>query len=177
MKNWFMLSLVGLDQPRIVARLSAGLCKKGCNLGESSMGRLGNYFTIMLMVEHEGDKKSLETIISSVCDPLNLDSHLIKLEDGNQQHFEPDVRISLFAEDRLGVVEDATVPLANAGLNILHLESNLGENDTAVTYFIHLEGTLSKGLTPIYGVLEKLEEKKGIKSHLIPVNRSGISQV
>ena len=177
MKNWFMLSLVGLDQPRIVARLSAGLCKNGCNLGESSMGRLGNYFTIMLMVEHEGDKKSLETIISSVCDRLNLDSHLIKLEDGNQQHFEPDVRISLFAEDRLGVVEDATVPLANAGLNILHLESNLGENDTAVTYFIHLEGTLSKGLTPIYGVLEKLEEKKGIKSHLIPVNRSGISQV
>jgi glycine cleavage system transcriptional repressor len=177
MKNWFMLSLVGLDQPSIVAKLSSGLCNNGCNLGESSMGRLGNYFTIMLMVEHEGDKKSLETIISSVCDPLNLDSHLIKLEDGNQQHFEPDVRISLFAEDRLGVVEDATVPLANAGLNILHLESNLGENDTAVTYFIHLEGTLSKGLTPIYGVLEKLEEKKGIKSHLIPVNRSGISQV
>ena len=177
MKNWFMLSLVGLDQPSIVAKLSSGLCKNGCNLGESSMGRLGNYFTIMLMVEHEGDKKSLETIISSVCDPLNLDSHLIKLEDGNQQHFEPDVRISLFAEDRLGVVEDATVPLANAGLNILHLESNLGENATAVTYFIHLEGTLSKGLTPIYGVLEKLEEKKGIKSHLIPVNRSGISQV
>ncbi|MDC0207144.1 amino acid-binding ACT [Nitrospinae bacterium] len=177
MRNWFMLSLVGLDQPSIVAKLSSGLCNNGCNLGESSMGRLGNYFTIMLMVEHEGDKKSLETIISSVCDPLNLDSHLIKLEDGNQQHFEPDVRISLFAEDRLGVVEDATVPLANAGLNILHLESNLGENDTAVTYFIHLEGTLSKGLTPIYGVLEKLEEKKGIKSHLIPVNRSGISQV
>ncbi len=177
MRNWFMLSLVGLDQPSIVAKLSSGLCNNGCNLGESSMGRLGNYFTIMLMVEHEGDKKALETIISSVCDPLNLDSHLIKLEDGNQQHFEPDVRISLFAEDRLGVVEDATVPLANAGLNILHLESNLGENDTAVTYFIHLEGTLSKGLTPIYGVLEKLEEKKGIKSHLIPVNRSGISQV
>ena len=177
MRNWFMLSLVGLDQPSIVAKLSSGLCNNGCNLGESSMGRLGNYFTIMLMVEHEGDKKSLETIISSVCDPLNLDSHLIKLEDGNQQHFEPDVRISLFAEDRLGVVEDATVPLANAGLNILHLESNLGENDTAVTYFIHLEGTLSKGLTPIYGVLEKLEEKKGIKSHLIPVNRSGNSQV
>ena len=78
MKNWFMLSLVGLDQPRIVARLSAGLCKNGCNLGESSMGRLGNYFTIMLMVEYEGDKKSLQNIISSVCAPLSLDSHLVE---------------------------------------------------------------------------------------------------
>ena len=101
----------------------------------------------------------------------------MELEDGNQQHFEPDVRISLFAEDRLGVVEDSTVPLANSGLNILHLESNLGEDNKPGTYYIHLEGTLSKGLTPIYDVLEKLEEEKGIKSHVIPVNRSGITQI
>jgi len=171
MKNWFMLSLVGLDQPSIVATLSAGLCKSGCNLGDSTMGRLGNYFTIMLMVEYEGNRNSLDNIITSVCDPLKLDSHLVQIEDGSPQHFEPDVRISLFTEDRMGVVEDVTVPLANAGLNILHLESNLGENSEAgTTYYIHLEGTLSGGgLPPIYQVLEKLE-KKGIKSHLIPVN-------
>ena len=170
MKNWFMLSLVGLDQPSIVAKLSAGLCKNGCNLGESSMSRLGNYFTIMLMVEHEGDKNSLQSITSSVCVPLNLDYHIVELEDGSQQNFEPDVRISLFAEDRMGVVEDATGPLANAGLNILHLESNLGEDDEAGTYYIHLEGTLAENIGPIKKVLEKLEEEKGIKSHLIPIN-------
>ena len=164
-----MLSLVGLDQPSIVAKLSAGLCKSGCNLGDSTMGRLGNYFTIMLMVEYEGNKSSLNKIIATVCDPLNLDSHLVQLEDGSPQHFEPDVRISLFAEDRMGVVEDVTVSLADAGLNILHLESNLTEDSESGTYFIHLEGTLSQGLPPINQVLEKLEEK-GIKSHLIPVN-------
>jgi glycine cleavage system transcriptional repressor len=171
MKNWFMLSLVGIDQPRIVAKLSAELCKSSCNLGDSTMGRLGNYFTIMLMVEYEGSKNSLDNIITSVCGPLNLDSHLVQIEDGSPQHFEPDVRISLFTEDRMGVVEDVTVPLADAGLNILHLESNLGENSEAeTTYYIHLEGTLSGGgLSPIYQVLEKLEEK-GIKSQLIPVN-------
>ena len=170
MKNWFMLSLVGIDQPSIVSKLSAGLCKNGCNLGESSMSRLGNYFTIMLMVEHEGDKNSLLAITSSVCDPLNLDSHIVELEDGSQQIFEPDIRISLFAEDRMGVVEDVTGPLANGGLNILHLESNLGENDEAGTYYIHLEGTLAQNIGPIKNVLEKLEEEKGIKSHLIPIN-------
>ena len=170
MKNFFMLSLVGLDRPSIVAKLSAGLCKSGCNLGDSTMGRLGNYFTIMLMVEYEGSKDSLDNIISSVCAPLNLDSHLVQIQDGSSQYFEPDVRISLFAEDRMGVVEDVTVSLADAGLNILHLESNLGENNEAGTYYIHLEGTLSGGgLSPIYQVLEKLEEK-GIKSQLIPIN-------
>lgn len=165
-----MLSLVGLDQPRIVAKLSAGLCKSGCNLGDSSMVRLGKYFTVMLMVEHEGNKKSLETIVASICNPLNLESNLVKLDDGNPQHSEPDVRISLFAEDRTGIVQDATTLLADAGLNILHLESNLNEDSEAGTYFIHLEGTLSEGLSPINIVLEKLENEKGIKSHLIPVN-------
>ena len=174
MKNWFMLSLVGLDQPSIVAKLSAGLCKNGCNLGESSMSRLGNYFTIMLMVEHEGDKNSLQAITSSVCDPLSLDSHIVELEGGSLQNFEPDVRISLFAEDRMGVLEDATGPLANAGLNILHLESNLGEDDEAGTYYIHLEGTLAESIGLIKKVLEKLEKEKGIKSHLIPIN-TGVS--
>jgi glycine cleavage system transcriptional repressor len=170
MKNWFMLSLIGLDQPSIVARLSAGLCKNGCNLGDSSMVRLGKYFTIMLMVEHEDGKDSLETIIASICEPLKLNAHLVELEDGAQHHCEPDVRISLFADDRMGVVEDATAPLAQAGLNILLLESNVGEAEESGTYYIHLEGTVSGGLDAIYKTLEKLEKEKGIKSHLIPIN-------
>ena len=170
MKNWFMLSLIGLDQPSIVASLSAGLCKSGCNLGDSSMVRLGNYFTIMLMVEHDCGKDSLESIVASICDPLKLNAHLVELEDGTQHHCEPDVRISLFAEDRMGIVEDATTPLAQAGLNILHLESNVGEDDGAGTYYIHLEGTVAKGLDTICTILEKLEKEKGIKSHLIPIN-------
>jgi glycine cleavage system transcriptional repressor len=170
MKNWFMLSLIGLDQPNIVARLSAGLCKNNCNLGDSSMARLGKYFTIMLMVEHEGSKGSLNAIIASICDPLKLNAHLVELDDGTQHNCEPDVRISLFAEDRMGIVEDATTPLAQAGLNILHLESNVGEAGESGTYYIHLEGTVSNGLDPLYEILEKLEKEKGIKSHLIPIN-------
>ena len=170
MKNWFMLSLIGLDQPSMVARLSAGLCKNGCNLGDSSMVRLGKYFTIMLMIEHESGKESLEAIIASICEPLKLNAHLVALEDGTQHHCEPDVRISLFADDRMGVVEDATTPLAQAGLNILLLESNVGEAEESGTYHIHLEGTVLGGLDAIYKSLEKLEKEKGIKSHLIPIN-------
>jgi glycine cleavage system transcriptional repressor len=170
MKNWFMLSAIGLDQPSIVANLSAGLCKNGCNLGDSSMVRLGNYFTIMLMVEHSDGKESLEAIITSTCDPLKLNAHLVELENGTQQHCEPDIRISLFADDRMGIVEDATTPLARAGLNILLLESNVGGAEESGTYYIHLEGTVSSGLDAIYECLESLEKEKGLKSQLIPIN-------
>jgi glycine cleavage system transcriptional repressor len=124
MKNWYMLSLVGRDRPSIVAELSAGLCKSGCNLGDSSMARLGGNFTIMLMVQHAG----------------------------------------------MGVVEDVTGPLAGAGLNILHLDSNVSDDEDSPTYYIHIEGTVAKGIEPIYRVLETLSDEKKIKSQLIPIN-------
>ena len=134
------------------------------------MIRLGKYFTIMLMVEYDAGKDSLEPIIASICKPLELNVHLVELTDGAQQQCEPDVRVSLFAEDRMGIIEDATTPLAQAGLNILHLESNVGDSNESGTYYIHLEGTVSSGLETLYKTLEKLEKEKGIKSHLIPIN-------
>ena len=134
------------------------------------MIRLGKYFTIMLMVEYDAGRDSLEPIVASICSPLELNTHLVELTDGAQQQCEPDVRISLFAEDRMGIVEDATTPLAQAGLNILHLESNVGDSDELGSYFIHLEGTVSRGLDTLYKTLETLEKEKGIKSHLIPIN-------
>ncbi len=169
MNKCYMLSSVGKDQPGIVAKLSAGLCKNGCNLGDSSMARLGGNFTIMVMVEFSGELSALQERVKSICDPLGLSSHLVEIEEEPQYHLEPDVRISIYAEDRLGIVEDVTVALADAGLNILHLESNVDSGADASTYYIHLEGTVSKGIEPLYRVLETLEAKN-IKSQLIPIN-------
>jgi glycine cleavage system transcriptional repressor len=104
-----MHSLIGIDQPSIVTELSSGLCKNGSNLGDSNMVRLGNYFTTILMVEYEGINFFFNNIIKSVCFTLNLDSHLVQAQDRNPKYFEPDVRISLFAENRMDTVEGVTV--------------------------------------------------------------------
>ncbi|MEW8430322.1 MAG: amino acid-binding protein, partial [gamma proteobacterium symbiont of Ctena orbiculata] len=42
--NWQMLTLVGEDQPGIVARVTDALYRGGCTLGETSMIRLGGNF-------------------------------------------------------------------------------------------------------------------------------------
>lgn len=170
MKNWYMLSLVGRDRPSIVAELSAGLCKSGCNLGDSSMARLGGNFTIMLMVQHAGSLEAVEAIVQPIAGVLGLNHHLVAIEGGVHHDIEPDVRISLYTQDRMGVVEDVTGPLAGAGLNILHLDSNVSDDEDSPTYYIHIEGTVAKGIEPIYRVLETLSDEKKIKSQLIPIN-------
>ena len=65
-RKWYLLSLIGKDRPGIVAKLSAGLCKNGCNLGDSSMARLGNNFVIMLAVQFDGSQEALENIVMEI---------------------------------------------------------------------------------------------------------------
>ena len=169
LENWYLLSMVGKDQAGIVAKLSAGLCKNGCNLGDSSMARLGNNFTIMLAVQFNGSQEALSNIVLPLAGALNLSQHIMQIEDGTHQ-IEPDVRINLFADDRMGIVEDVTSTLTESGLNILSLESNLNTIQSNHTYSIHIEGTITGGIAPIYQALECLSEEKNIQSQLIPIN-------
>jgi len=168
-KNWYLLSLIGKDRPGIVAKLSAGLCKNGCNLGDSSMARLGNNFVIMLAVQFDGSQDALGNIVAPLAGVMDLKQSIMKIEEGTHD-IEPDVRINIFSEERMGIIEDVTGTLTESGLNILSLESNLDKSQPGSTYSIHIEGTVSNGITPLYAALDRLSDEKNIQSQLIPVN-------
>ena len=167
--HWYLLSLVGKDRPGIVARLSAGLCKNGCNLGDSSMARLGDNFVIMIAVQFEGSQEALINIVSPLAGSMDLKQSLMEIEEGTHD-IEPDVRINIYSDERMGIIEDVTSMLTESGLNILSLESNLGSNQPNNTYSIHIEGTVSEGITPLYEALDRLSDEKNIQSQLIPIN-------
>lgn len=165
-----MLTLVGKDQPGIVARLSTALCQGGCNLGESSMARLGGNFTIMLMVQFRGTANELEEIVTPVAHTLGLHKHVDLVEGGQHFPIQPNVRISVYCSDRPGIMEEVTASLAGAGLNILNLDSNIGIEENTTTYFIHLEGVASDGIDPLYDALDALSKEKNMQTQLIPID-------
>ena len=72
MKHWLMLTVVGRDQPGIVAGLTDALYRTGANLGEASMTRLGGNFTIMMMVETVLTEAEVCSQLSPFADPLRL---------------------------------------------------------------------------------------------------------
>jgi len=82
-KHWYLLSLIGNDRPGIVAKLSAGLCENGCNLGDSSMARLGNNFVIMLAVQFNGSQEALENIVAPLAGAMDLKQSIMKIEEGS----------------------------------------------------------------------------------------------
>ena len=123
----------------------------------------------MLAVQFDGSQEALGNIIAPLAGTMDLKQSIMKIEEGTHD-IEPDVRINIYSDERMGIVEDVTSMLTESGLNILSLESNLGSNQPNNTYSIHIEGTVSEGITPLYEVLDRLSDEKNIQSQLIPIN-------
>lgn len=145
-KSWYMLTVVGRDQPGIVAKVSDALFSAGCNFGEASMNRLGGNFTMMLMVQSENDLATLEEKLEPISETLNLHCHFDEIEGHLHDHHEPDVRISVYGSDRSGIMAHITETLANAGLDICGLESDVGGTDDNPIYIMFIEGRATLGI-------------------------------
>lgn len=154
MKKWYMVTVVGADRPGIVAHLSAALYEGGCNLGEASMMRLGGNFTIMMMVEYHDSARRLALLLEPVTDSMDLRLHIDAIRGKLHQHVEPDVRITIAGADRAGIVAHATATLAEAGLNILNLESDVAGSEAEPLYIMHIEGQAREGVAALAAALE-----------------------
>lgn len=163
--NWYMLTVVGKDKPGIVASISEVLFEAGCNFGEASMSRLGGNFTIMLMVQYEGEMQHLEEIVAPVAQQLNLHCHVHDIEAQLHAHREPDVRISVYGPDQTGIVAHITSVLAEAGLDIYDLESDVGGSDEKPVYIMHIEGHAINGVDALQHALDA-DKTEGIETHL-----------
>lgn len=164
-KKWFMLTLVGKDRPGIVAHVTAALFDGGCNLGEASMMRLGGNFTIMMMVQHQGNKHALEQMVEGVAESMGLHLHIDAIEGHLHQHLIPDVRITVYGADRAGIVAKVTGALAEVGLHILDLESDVGGSEDKPIYIMQMEGHASEGVDAIESALQ-IVRSEGIEAHM-----------
>lgn len=130
-EKWYVLTLFGVDQRGIVARISSEIFKLGANLGETSMSRLGDYFTIMAFVEFSGPLAELQQHIDQAAKDLNLQFHLDALQSHGHQQSTPNIRIRFYGNDRAGLVATVSAALAEAGINIVDLQSDItGRNDS-----------------------------------------------
>ena len=168
--KWYMVTLVGKDQTSIVSHVTAALYDGGGNLGETSMMRLGGNFTIMMMVEFSGRSKELHDVLSSVTDSLDLHLHIDKIDAKLHEHRIPDVRISVYGADRAGIVSKVTAVLAEAGLNILDLESDVAGDEKKPLYIMHIEGEASEGIKPLESALQIVKDENSIDVELVEID-------
>jgi len=170
MKNWFMLTLVGKDQAGIVAKITAALYQENCNLGEASMTRLGGNFTIMLMIQFDGSAETLDRILQPVCGSLKLHYHVDQIDGELHRHLEPNVQISVHGADKAGIVAEVTRTLAQAGLDILSLESDVAGTNENPLYIMTIEGVAVNGIPALSDALKTLDCGEDVEVHLSEID-------
>lgn len=167
--KWYMVSLIGKDKKGIVAHVTAALFDGGCNLGETSMMRLGGNFSIMMMVQFNGSKKDLDEVLNTVTDSMGLHMHIDRVDARLHQHRTPDVRISVYGADRSGIVSKVTNVLFEAGLNILDLESDVAGTKEAPIYIMHIEGEATEGFSALESALS-IVKQEGIDAEISEID-------
>lgn len=164
--KWSVLTLVGADQQGIVANVTQTLFDEGCQLGEASMMRLGGNFAIMLRVSHD-ETKDLKTMLSHTTQALGLHLHTDEDVPAKVHHIEPDVRITVYGADRPGIVSQVTGVLAEAGFNIIDLETAVAGDESNPIYIMNMEGNARDGLSALEQAMQSLD--KSIDVSLMPI--------
>lgn len=160
-----MLSLVGKDQPGIVAKISTLLYEHDAQLGEASMQQLAGNFAIMLMVGCKENEQQLRNILASTTKELNLHLHIDKITSNLHNHQTPNVRATVYGADRTGIVSQITSKLAESGLNIINLDSSVTGDDENKIYLMQLEGIISNDDAATMQKLQELKEN-GVELHI-----------
>ncbi|VAW67161.1 hypothetical protein MNBD_GAMMA09-3027 [hydrothermal vent metagenome] len=150
-----VLTLVGADQPGIVAAVTDVLFKQGCNLAQASMMQLGANFAIMLRVSHQPEI-NLRQVLAGISESMNLHIHIDEDVAENVRVTEPDVQITVYGADRTGIVAQVTAVLAEAGLNIVDLETDVAGSESKPIYIMTMEGTAKNGVDALRKALEGL---------------------
>lgn len=156
MRHWYMLTIVGSDQPGIVAKITQSLYQADCQLGEASMIRLGGNFTIMLMVASSHDDIYLTKVLSPICQSHLLTAHWDKIEGKLHDHPTPDALITVSGADRPGIIAQVTEALFSAGMDILDLTSDVAGTEESPLYIMQIEGVSKDGIETLEAKVKPL---------------------
>jgi glycine cleavage system transcriptional repressor len=163
-----MLTLVGEDQPGIVAQVTNALYRGGCILGETSMIRLGGNFTIMMMVNGGHGEQTLTSLIEPVAQQLQLKFHIDPMHGGLHQHRVPNFQVRVNGADRAGIVAKVTGVLAECGFNILELASDVVGDSEKPVYIMTIQGYAESEIETLESALRPLAAE-GIDVHVSPI--------
>lgn len=145
MKKMIALSAVGLDRPGIVAAVTGVLYNCGCNLEESSMTILHNDFAMIVLISlpESLTTEGLIDAMQSVTDRLGLTLNVRELSSDEiaARHKEqiPNFSLSIYGSDKPGIVYRIAQLLADRGVNIVDLETQISHSRNQPLYSMILD--------------------------------------
>ena len=134
--NQYAIAAMGSDQPGIVAAVGEALLEVGANIDDSSMTILGGHFAMLLVVNAEADRDTLQEALEPVKAQFEL---LLEVRPAVPHRFSDQERddyvVAAYGPDKPGLVSRLSRVLADAGANITDFGSRLGADQTFAMWF------------------------------------------
>ncbi|MEZ0323112.1 MAG: ACT domain-containing protein [Hydrogenothermaceae bacterium] len=149
----YIITAFGEDKPGIVAKVTKILYENGFNIEDSSMTRLNNEFTIMLIVKGENGE-SLKTNFEKLEREENLTVSLKEIPEETYSKklfkYGDILNIVVYGADKPGIVYNVSQTLADLNINISDLRTEKSSN----LYIMFIEAELPEDIS-----LEELKSR------------------
>lgn len=166
----FMVTAVGVDRPGVIAALSGVLVELGCNLSDTQMAVLQGYATMMLVVDAP-ESVGIEVLQRSLARESEGLDHTVwvqPISDAVPLSAKGDRwQVSIYGSDRPGVVFEASRLLADAGINVVGLESRL--SGTVYSLSMHVDVPPGVHGDEVATRLDRLGEHLALSCSMRPV--------
>lgn len=170
MPHFALLTAFGQDRPGIVAALTEGLYRLGCNIEDTCMTRLRGEFTMMIMVRLPDTlaADSLSTHLAPSISALDLTVLCKALPARAAERLsEEDIplfMLSVYGADHLGIVAHVARVVADHGGNITDVNTRVVGSAERPVYIMILEIQLTPGSSPdpLQEALEQLKPSLGV---------------
>jgi glycine cleavage system transcriptional repressor len=158
------VTVVGTDQPGIVAGVTKTLYDVGCNLEDASSAILRGHFTMTLIVGIPGEMtaETLEYLLQPIAARHSLVVTVRPVEEVNVRPIEPTHMVSVYGADKPGIVFRVADALAELGANITDLTSRVIEGGAEPVYALMMEVALSDPAA-VERALEGLKSELGLE--------------
>lgn len=175
--GFFSVSVVGRDRPGIVAGISRILFELGCNIEDSSSTILSGQFAMLLVVGFPGaaSPEALDRAFAPVRSGMGLmvSVNALNEEDVSREkgpRGTPHI-LSVYGADRPGIVYRVTRELADRGVNVTDLNTQVVGSKERPVYVMVIEADIPddfdmKGLE---GALEGLRRELQVSISIRPI--------
>lgn len=144
----FAVSAIGKDRPGIVAAITSGLLEVDGNVEDSRMANLGGHFAVMLLVSTPdaggSDREAVEAALGNARRNLHLEALTVSEVDEAAAGSSPTHVITVYGADHPGIVYAVTSALAELGVNITDLQTQLSGPAENALYVMTLEVELGE---------------------------------
>lgn len=170
----FIITAFGEDRPGIVAKTTKVLYEMGFNIEDSSMTRLNNEFTIMLIVKGDRSLEELKEAFFPVEREENLTVIVKELPEETITKrtilYPQIVDIVVYGADKLGIVYSVSKLLADLKVNISDLRTE--KTDNLYVMFIEAGIPAELSLERLSQEIERLKESLKVDIVIHPLEEA-----